>query len=228
MRILLVEDEAKVASFLERGLREAGYDVVLADDGSSGYEQARNGEFDFLILDWMLPGMSGIELCRRIREQDSDVPVMLLTARDTVDDKITGLDCGADDYITKPFAFEELLARIRSLYRRTRQGDDTILNVAGLCIDLFEHSVSSNGRDVPLSNREFELLVYFARRPNKLVTREMLARDVWKITFDTGTNYIDVYVNYLRNKLKGATSKPLIFTLRGAGYILKAENEANH
>ncbi len=228
MRILLVEDEAKVASFLERGLREAGYDVVLADDGSSGYEQARNGEFDFMILDWMLPGLSGIELCRRIREQDSDVPVILLTARDTLDDKITGLDCGADDYITKPFAFEELLARIRSLYRRTRLGDDTILHIAGLCIDLFEHRVSTNGSDVPLSNREFELLVYFARRPNKLVTREMLARDVWKITFDTGTNYIDVYVNYLRNKLKGATSKPLIFTLRGSGYILKTENESNH
>jgi DNA-binding response OmpR family regulator len=227
MNILLVEDEEKVARFIQRGLSECDHRVTVAPDGESGLRLAMAGNFDILILDWMLPGKSGLEVCQALRRDGVSLPVLMLTARDSVRDRVEGLDCGADDYLTKPFAFEELKARIRALSRRVVPAPAT-LSIDDLQLHLLDRRVTRAGETLHLSAREFDLLLFFMKNQNQVITRETLATAVWGIDFDTGTNYIDVYVNYLRNKLKAGSQRPLIFTLRGIGYIMKVTDAPEH
>lgn len=220
MRILLIEDDRKVASFIQRGLSEAGYAVDVVHDGRSGQTQAEVENYDLLIVDWMLPNKDGVSVCRDLRSRGYHVPILILTARETIHDRVTGLDAGADDYLTKPFAFNELLARIRALLRRGTRALD-IFTVDDLEMNLSERRVTRGGQWIELSNREFSILEYLLRNKNRLVTRTSLTEHVWDIHFDRGTNIVDVYINYLRKKIDTGTRKPLIHTLRGAGYILK-------
>ena len=220
MRILVVEDEKKIAGFIKRGLKEEGYAVDVAADGDEGYELASVNDYDLIILDIMLPKCDGVTLCKKLRSDRVETPVIMLTAKTSVQDKVTGLDAGANDYLTKPFAFEELLARMRVLLRRTVQ-PATRLQVADLVLDLLSHKVTRAGRDIVLSSREFALLDYLMRNAGTVVTRTMISEHVWDIDFDTNTNVIDVYINYLRNKIDADFDKKLIQTIRGRGYTLK-------
>ncbi|MCX5900725.1 MAG: response regulator transcription factor [Proteobacteria bacterium] len=220
MRILVVEDEKKIAGFIKRGLKEEGYAVDVATDGDEGYELASVNDYDLIILDIMLPKCDGVTLCKKLRSDRVETPVIMLTAKTSVQDKVTGLDAGANDYLTKPFAFEELLARIRVLLRRTVQ-PATRLQVADLALDLLSHKVTRADRDIILSSREFALLEYLMRNAGAVVTRTMISEHVWDIDFDTSTNVIDVYINYLRNKIDADFDKKLIQTIRGRGYMLK-------
>lgn len=221
MRILVVEDEHKLAQFIRRGLKEEGYAVDSARDGQEGYFMASTNEYDLLILDLMLPKMDGLSLCRRLRQEKADVPILMLTAKDTVGDKIRGLDCGGDDYLTKPFDFDELLARIRSLLRRKQTQPSARIQVADLVLDTVEHKVSREDKEIVLTAKEYALLEYLMRNAGNLVSRTMISEHVWDINFDTFTNVIDVYINYLRNKIDLGHKKKLIHTVRGRGYILK-------
>ena len=220
MRILVVEDEKKIAGFIKRGLKEEGYAVDVATDGDEGYELASVNDYDLIILDIMLPKCDGVTLCKKLRSDSVATPVIMLTAKTSVQDKVTGLDAGANDYLTKPFAFEELLARMRVLLRRTVQ-PATRLQVADLALDLLSHKVTRADRDIILSSREFALLEYLMRNAGAVVTRTMISEHVWDIDFDTSTNVIDVYINYLRNKIDADFDKKLIQTIRGRGYMLK-------
>jgi heavy metal response regulator len=220
MRILVVEDEKKIAGFIKRGLKEEGYAVDTAGDGDEGYELASVNDYDLIILDIMLPKCDGVTLCKKLRACKVDAPIIMLTAKTTVQDKVTGLDAGANDYITKPFAFEELLARMRVLLRKSVQ-PATRLQVADLVLDLLSHKVSRASKDIVLSAREFALLEYLMRNAGTVVTRTMISEHVWDIDFDTNTNVIDVYINYLRNKIDADFDKKLIQTIRGRGYTLK-------
>jgi len=220
MRILVVEDEKKIAGFIKRGLKEEGYAVDVAADGDEGYELASVNDYDLIILDIMLPKCDGVTLCKKLRSDRVETPVIMLTAKTSVQDKVTGLDAGANDYLTKPFAFEELLARMRVLLRRTVQ-PATRLQVADLALDLLSHKVTRADRDIILSSREFALLEYLMRNAGAVVTRTMISEHVWDIDFDTNTNVIDVYINYLRNKIDADFDKKLIQTIRGRGYMLK-------
>jgi heavy metal response regulator len=220
MRILVVEDEKKIAGFIKRGLKEEGYAVDVATDGDEGYELASVNDYDLIILDIMLPKCDGVTLCKKLRSDRVETPVIMLTAKTSVQDKVTGLDAGANDYLTKPFAFEELLARMRVLLRRTVQ-PATRLQVADLALDLLSHKVTRADRDIILSSREFALLEYLMRNAGAVVTRTMISEHVWDIDFDTSTNVIDVYINYLRNKIDADFDKKLIQTIRGRGYMLK-------
>ena len=220
MRILVVEDEKKIAGFIKRGLKEEGYAVDVAADGDEGYELASVNDYDLIILDIMLPKCDGVTLCKKLRSDSVATPVIMLTAKTSVQDKVTGLDAGANDYLTKPFAFEELLARMRVLLRRTVQ-PATRLQVADLALDLLSHKVTRADRDIILSSREFALLEYLMRNAGAVVTRTMISEHVWDIDFDTSTNVIDVYINYLRNKIDADFDKKLIQTIRGRGYMLK-------
>lgn len=222
MRTLLVEDEKKIAEFIRRGLKEEGYAVDVAGDGQEGHFLATTQTYDVIILDWMLPQMDGVTLCRQLRQEKITTPVLMLTAKDTVADKVKGLDAGASDYLVKPFAFEELLARLRALLRRFEGQEQTVLKAADLSMDLVTHTVTRQGRKVELTAKEFALLEYFLRHKAEVVTRTMLSEHVWDMHFDSFTNVIDVYVNYLRKKIDKDFSKPLIQTVRGRGYILKA------
>ncbi len=222
MRTLLVEDEKKIAEFIRRGLKEEGYAVDVAGDGQEGHFLATTQTYDVIILDWMLPQMDGVTLCRQLRQEKIATPVLMLTAKDTVADKVKGLDAGASDYLVKPFAFEELLARLRALLRRFEGQEQTVLKAADLSMDLVTHAVTRQGRKVELTAKEFALLEYFLRHKGEVVTRTMLSEHVWDMHFDSFTNVIDVYVNYLRKKIDKHFSKPLIQTVRGRGYILKA------
>lgn len=220
MRLLLIEDDSKVASFLSKGLSENGYAVEVRNNGQAGLDAFETDPFDLVIVDWMLPEMDGVEVCKRIRKHSSHVPILFLTVKDAVADKVTGFEAGADDYVTKPFSFLELLARIRALLRRgnvaveTFQVDDLEMNVS-------ERTVHRGEERIELSNKEFSILEYFLRNKNRLITRAVLTDHVWNINFDRGSNVIDVYINYLRNKLDCGSKRPLIHTVRGAGYILK-------
>jgi heavy metal response regulator len=225
VRVLVVEDEAKIASFIKRGLKEEGYAVDTAGDGEEGYFLASTQEYDLVILDLMLPKMDGLSLCRKLREEKRAVPVLILTARSTVKDKVTGLDSGADDYLTKPFAFEELLARCRALLRKGGGKVPTRLQVADLTLDLLSHKVSRRDKEIVLTPKEFALLEYLMRNEGIVVTRTMISEHVWDAHFDTLTNVIDVYVSYLRSKIDAGSDKPLIHTLRGRGYLLKAPED---
>jgi len=221
MRILIVEDEKKIAAFIKRGLKEAGYSVDVANDGEQGYYLASSEEYDLIILDVMLPKMDGVTLCKKLREKKGAVPVLMLTAKNSVIDKVTGLDSGANDYLTKPFAFEEFLARVRALLRTAGSAQSVKLETGDLVLDLLSHKVTRSGKEIELTSKEFSMLEYFMRHEGAVVTRTMLSEHVWDVNFDTYTNVIDVYINYLRNKIDKDFEKKLIHTVRGRGYILK-------
>lgn len=221
MRILIIEDEGKIAAFLKRGLKEEGYAVDVAADGEQGHFLASTQEYDLIILDLMLPGMDGISLCRKLRSEGNEVKILILSARDKVKEKVLGLDAGADDYLTKPFAFEELLARVRALLRKREAGSPTKLQVADLSMDLLTHKVMRTGREIELTAKEFSLLEYLMLNAGTVVTRTMIAEHVWDVNFDTFTNVIDVYMSYLRDKIDREFPKKLIRTVRGRGYVIK-------
>lgn len=221
MRILVVEDEKKIADFVKRGLKEEGYAVDVAYDGQEGLFLAKTNAYDLILLDLMLPKVDGITVCRTLKERKDAPPVVMLTAKDTVGDKVSGLDSGADDYLTKPFAFEELLARIRAILRKKSSQAPTSLKAGDLALDLLTHKVTRGGNEIALTTKEYSLLEYLMRNKNTIVTRTMISEHVWDIDFDTFTNVIDVYINYLRNKIDSGCEKKLIQTVRGRGYILK-------
>jgi heavy metal response regulator len=227
VRILIIEDENKIASFIRRGLKEEGYSADIARDGEEGHYKATTQEYDLIILDLMLPKMDGLSLCRKLREEKLGVPILMLTARDTIKDKVTGLDSGANDYLTKPFAFEELLARCRALLREKNGPAPTKLQVADLTLDLLSHKVTRQEREIVLTPKEFSLLEYLMRHEGIVVTRTMISEHVWDVHFDSFTNVIDVYISYLRSKIDAGHEKPLIHTLRGKGYLLKNPEESS-
>ncbi|MFA5159514.1 MAG: two-component system response regulator RppA [Candidatus Omnitrophota bacterium] len=221
MRILIVEDEKKMASFLERGLKEEHYVVDVAYDGEKGWKYAMTNDYDVLILDWMLPKMSGVELCHKFRKEGKITPVLVLTAKDSVEDKIKGLDQGADDYLTKPFSFEELLARIRALLRRPPHATNkTVLQCANLKLDLIKRESWAGEQEIPLSQKEFALLEFLMRHAGEVVSRTAIAEHVWDLHFDPMSNTIDVYINFLRKKIGETPSQSRIETIRGTGYRL--------
>ncbi|MBF0521609.1 MAG: response regulator transcription factor [Candidatus Omnitrophica bacterium] len=221
MRILIVEDEQKVADFIKRGLKEEGYAVDVAYDGEQGHFLATTNDHDLIILDVMLPEIDGITLCQRLRKEKVLIPILMLTARDAVLDKVKGLDSGANDYLTKPFAFAELLARIRSLLRHAENHQAINLQVGDLTLDVVTHKASRAGQPIELTLKEYALLEYLMRNAGTIVTRTMISEHVWDIHFDTFTNVIDVYINYLRRKIDQGFKKKLLHTVRGRGYILK-------
>ena len=226
MKILLVEDEPKVASFIKKGLEEQAYEVDQAYDGTFGVKLALQHEYDLVILDIILPNISGLDVCRQIRQQNKSVSILMLTALGSTDDKILGLDSGADDYLVKPFVFQELVARIRALTRRSYEAPaNEVLRLADLELDLTKKTVSRAGKPVNLTAREFSLLHYLLRNRGRVVSRVDITEQVWETSFDTGSNVIDVYVNFLRKKIdKGHTVK-LIHTLVGMGYVLKEQDD---
>src|SRR5262245_40926197 len=217
-RVLVVEDERKVLRSLQSGLEAEGYEVVTATDGDEAYKKATTQIFDCLVLDLMLPGRDGLQVLADLRKAGKSLPVIIVTARDTIDDRVIGLDAGADDYLVKPFAFAELLARLRVLLRRDRGDRETLLRAADLEVDLVDRIVRRAGVDVPLSHREFEVLAYLVKHKNAIVTRDMLGKDVWKEPNHALTNVIDTYMSLLRRKLEKTGDPPLIHTVRGVGY----------
>lgn len=223
IKILLVEDEKKIAESLKKGLTEQNYHVEVAYDGLIGKRMFEQLPFDLVILDINLPGMTGYELCREIRRKSEQIPVVMLTALSATDDKIEGFDAGADDYIVKPFDFKELLVRIRALLKRIFQSipSGNILKIADLVMNLDSKEVTRSGKHIPLTAKEFQLLEYLIRNKNRVVSRADIALNVWDIDFDTKTNVIDVYVNFLRKKLDKDFESKLIHTQVGMGYILK-------
>ncbi len=222
MRILVIEDEKKIADFIKRGLKEEGYAVDVSPDGENGLFLARTNDYDLILLDLMLPKVDGLAICKKLREEKMQAPIIMLTAKDAVKDKVTGLDAGADDYLTKPFAFDELLARIRAILRKkSEQKQASKLQIGDLVIDLYTHEVTRAGKSIELTSKEFALLEYLMRNAGKVVTRTMISEHVWDIDFDTFTNVIDVYINYLRNKIDSDSKRKLIQTVRGRGYIIK-------
>jgi heavy metal response regulator len=221
MRILIVEDEKKVAGFIKKGLEEETYAVDIAPDGEEGLLLGEQNQYDLIILDLMLPKINGLEVLSTLRARKIETPILLLTAKDSVEDKVTGLNLGADDYLTKPFAFSELLARIRVLLRRGKTEVKTTLEIADLTLDLVSHKVKRQNQEIELTGKEYSLLEYFLRNQGKVLTRTMIAEHVWDYNFDTFTNVIDVYVNHLRKKIDKNYSQKLLHTLRGVGYIMK-------
>ena len=221
MRILVVEDDKKVASFLEKGLREEGYSVDVAHEGPGGLMKAHVYDYDLLILDVMLPGMSGLEITRDLRTKEKGVPVLLLTARDAQEDVVMGLDAGADDYLTKPFGFDELLARVRALLRRGGAARLDRLLYDDVELDRARHTASRSGRKLDLTPKEFQLLDFFLVNRERVVRRTELLEKVWDLHFDPMSNVVDVHVGHLRRKLRDAGGDPLLHTVRGVGYILK-------
>jgi len=221
MRVLIIEDEQKMADLIKRGLEEEGMEVETAYDGNVGQESGMSGNHDLIILDLGLPGKNGLDIARAWREAGVKTPVLILTAQDSTEAKVKGLDTGADDYITKPFAFAELLARIRALQRRTASEDTTNIRLGDLTLNLINRRAARAGNEVQLTNKEFALLEYFMRHPDEILSREVLSEKVWEETFDTLTNVIDVYINYLRNKIDRHYEPKLIHTVRGVGYMLK-------
>jgi len=221
MRVLVIEDELKMADLIKRGLEEEGMEVETAYDGETGAGAAKTGNHDLILLDLGLPGRDGMEVMRELRESGLMTPILILTAQDSTEMKVTGLDTGADDYITKPFAFSELLARIRALLRRTHTEDTTKLQIGDLILNLINRRASRAGNEVQLTNKEFSLLEFFMRHPDEILSRETLSEKVWEETFDTLTNVIDVYINYLRNKVDRHYEPKLIHTVRGVGYMFK-------
>lgn len=221
MRVLIAEDESRLADSLKRGLAEEGYVVDIAPNGTDALFLGQSSAFDLFILDVMLPGMDGIEVCSKLRAAKVGAPILLLTARDSVDMKVQGLDAGADDYLTKPFAFAELLARLRALTRRKRGEVAMTLQVADLVLDPLTRKVSRSGADITLTAKEYALLECLMRHPDQVFSRAILSEKCWDETFDTFTNVIDVYINYLRSKIDKNFEPKLICTVRGAGYVLR-------
>lgn len=221
-RILLVEDEEKLARMVEMELRYEGYEVTKAFDGRSGLEQALSGKYDLVLLDIMLPQLSGMEVLRRLR-RESDLPVIMLTARDSVVDKVSGLDSGADDYITKPFAIEELLARIRAALRKGGSAKGTLLCAGEVVMDVERHAVTVKGQSVELTKKEFDLLRHLLENKGRVLTREALLDSVWGFDFVGETNSVDVYIRFLRSKIDEAFGIKLIHTVRGVGYVIRED-----
>ncbi|MBC8228341.1 response regulator transcription factor [bacterium] len=223
MYILIVEDEKKVAGFIKQGLQEERYTVDVAYDGEEALLLAGMNSYDLIVLDIMLPKKDGMEVLKDLRAQGLSIPILILTAKDTLEDKVQGLDSGADDYITKPFAFAELLARIRALLRRGKPTNETSLTAADLMLDPIQHKVQRGGKPIELTSKEYALLEYFLRNKGQVLTRTLINEHVWGYRFDTGTNIVDVYVNYLRSKIDRGFDKKLIHTVRGVGYVLREE-----
>jgi heavy metal response regulator len=221
MYILVVEDDKKVARFLKKGLQEEGYTVDAAYNGEEGLAMAIVNDYELIILDIMLPQKDGMEFLRDLRERGTSVPVLMLTARDSLEDKVRGLNEGADDYLTKPFAFAELLARIRAIMRRGKLEASIELTAADLTLDSVTRIVRRSGKEIELTNKEYALLEYLLRNKGHVLTRSLISEHVWGYQFDTGTNIVSVYVNYLRNKVDSGFDKKLIHTVRGVGYVLK-------
>ncbi len=222
MRILIVEDEKGISNFLKDGLGEESFAVDVAADGNKGLELSTVNDYDLILLDWMIPGISGIEVCRQIRKSNSFVPIIFLTAKDTVSDTVFGLEAGANDYIKKPFKFEELLARIR-VQLRTKEGEQTILKLGNVEMNLETHQVFSKLREVTLTQKEFSLLEYLIRNKGKVCTRTRIIEHVWDMHFDSDTSVIDVYINFLRKKLDDGSESSFIHTIRGVGYVAREE-----
>jgi heavy metal response regulator len=223
LKILIVEDEKKVANFVKKGLQEEGYAVDLASNGEDGLIFATQNSYDLIILDIYMPRLDGLTVLRRLREEKVRTPVLLLTVRATIEDKVLGLDSGADDYLTKPFAFQELLARVRALLRRQTESGTNVLQVGDLTLDPARRAVARGSRRIDLSLKEFALLEYFMRHPGRVLTRTMIIEHVWNYDFDNETNVVDVYVNYLRRKIDVGHEIKLIHTVRGVGYVMKAD-----
>jgi len=223
MRILVVEDEKKVARFIQQGLEEEHYSVDVAHDGERGAVMAETQVYDLLILDVMLPIINGLEITRRLRDSKLTTPILMLTAKTATEDKVAGLDSGADDYLTKPFAFAELLARVRSLLRRGSLEKSTLLTCADLELDTITHKARRSGKQIDLTAKEYALLEYFLRNKDRVLSRTIISEHIWDYNFDTGTNLIDVYVNHLRNKIDSTFDKRLIHTVRGVGYVLRED-----
>jgi len=223
VKILVVEDDKKVASFLAQGLREDGYTVDVAHDGAEGLLNAHVYEYDALVVDIMLPGKNGYEIVRDLRSKGNTVPVLFLTARDAPDDVVRGLDLGGDDYLTKPFSFDVLLARLRALIRRRGSGRPDRFGYADLELDRTQHSARRGDQDLKLTPTEFRLLEYFLRHPGEVVRRTELLEKVWDLQFDPGSNVVDVHVANLRKKLQDARGSPLLHTIRGVGYMLRED-----
>ena len=222
-RILLVEDEEKLARFVELELTHEGYQVDKAFDGRTGLDMAEKGGYDLLLLDIMLPGLNGLEVLRRLRKNDDHVPVIMLTARDAVMDKVTGLDMGADDYVTKPFSIEELLARIRAALRKqtAQKQEENLLSCADLTVDVSRHRVTRGGKEIELTGREFSLLQFFMENKTIVLSRDQLLEKVWGYDYLGETNVVDVYVRYLRGKIDEGFEPKLLQTVRGVGYVLR-------
>ncbi|MDD8016952.1 MAG: response regulator transcription factor [Bacteroidota bacterium] len=220
MRILVVEDEKGIANFIHDGLKEEGFAVDVAGNGILGLELAQTNDYDCLLLDWMLPGLSGIELCRALRKENSSVPIIFLTAKDTVADTVFGLETGANDYIKKPFDFNELLARVRVQIRSAEDGNN-ILQCNDITLNPDTHQVIKNQKEISLTAKEFSLLEFLLRNKGKVCSRTRIIEHVWDMHFDADTSVIDVYINYLRKKLDPAGEKKYIETIRGAGYIMR-------
>ena len=225
MRILLVEDEPRMANVIAKGLREQSYAVDVAADGDGGLYQASINDYDLIVLDVLLPNQDGFEVCRELRARKIATPILMLTARAAVDDRLTGFAAGADDYLTKPFSFRELLARIHALLRRGSHLRPEILEIEDLVVDLASHRVSRAGREVQLTAKEYALLEYLARRSGQLVSRAEIADHVWDDSFDPFSNTIEVYMNRLRKKIDEDHSPKLLHTRRGEGYILESRDE---
>jgi DNA-binding response OmpR family regulator len=225
MRILVVEDDRKVASFIRKGLEEEGHAVEVAGDGAAAMERAMDGApWDLVVLDVMLPKGDGFGVLKALRQEGLRMPVLMLTARDAVGDRVTGLDLGADDYLSKPFAFEEFLARVRALLRRGGAGSAPVLRLADLTLDPATREVRRGARRVELTAREHTLLEYFLRNAGRVLTRPILAQHVWGLDFDPESNVVDVYVGYLRRRIEGPGERRLLHTVRGVGYVLKDES----
>jgi len=222
MRVLIVEDDRRLVRALRRVLEEERYTVDEAFDGTDGEELARSGEYDFIVLDGMLPGRDGVAVCQNLRRQRVATPILMLTARDTVEDRVKGLDAGADDYLVKPFASVELLARLRSLgRRRTEELAEAKLDIADLVMDLVRHEVTRAGATIELTAREFALLEYFLRHPGQVLTRTQILTAVWRYDTEVVSNVVDIYVHYLRDKIDKGFEQKLLHTVRGVGYALR-------
>ena len=223
MRVLVIEDETKVGSFIKRALEEESYAVDLCEDGAQGLDMALSGSYDLIMIDLMLPSLPGLEVLTRLRKEKIQTPVLILTAQSKVDQRVKGLDGGADDYLTKPFAIDELLARVRALLRRGPAESPGIFQIDDLVLNPATREVTRGGQRIDLTVKEYALLEYFMRHAGRVLTRPMISDHVWNQDFDTFTNVIDVYVNYLRNKIDRGRARKLIHTIRGSGYMLKVD-----
>jgi len=223
MRILVVEDERRIAAFIKRGLEEERYAVDVAYDGEEALDWAAVVDYDLILLDVLLPIKDGVQVCSTLRAQGNKVPVLMLTARDAVEDRVRGLDSGADDYLVKPFAFQELLARIRALWRRSGDAKTTRLQVGDLVLDTITHRADRSGKVIELTAREYALLEFLMRHPGQVLSRTRIAEHVWNYDFFSTSNVVDVYIRYLRRKIDKGFEVELIKTVRGAGYIIEAE-----
>jgi DNA-binding response OmpR family regulator len=223
MRILIVEDHQKIAESLQKGLKAEGFAVDFLCDGTEGQRRIENDpdSYDLVILDRMLPGKDGLAVCRDLRQAGIELPILMLTAKDTIEDRVDGLNGGADDYLVKPFAFEELLARVRTLLRRPKATLQSVLRVADLTLDVTKNAVKRGERDISLTLKEFALLEYLMRHPNQVLTREQLVHHVWDTAFDPFSNVIDVHIKNLRSKIHSAHDEPILETIRGVGYLLR-------